>query len=418
MSDILSNAGSALAGGDQLRAAVYQNRIWSRQGISERLFAFFFSGLVYPQIWEYPAIDIEAMALSSDHRVASIASGGCNILAYLTRQPAQIEAVDLNRTHIALNRLKLAAVTHLPAHSDVIRFFGKTNQNHNSKAYDRFLAPHLDAATRAYWERRNWLGKRRIELFDGNIYRAGLLGWFISTVHLLARVHGVDPAEIMQSRCLREQRHFFNERLAPLFERPLVRWMTDRQASLFGLGIPPAQYDALLMAADDRTMASVLRRRLEKLACHFPLRDNYFARQAFGRSYEAPQGAAVPAYLDPAHYEVIRAGAARVTLRNMNLADLLARKSDASMDRYVLLDAQDWMSDAQLNALWVQITRTAAPGARVIFRTAGEASILPGRVAGPVLSQWDYRHDESARFSRRDRSAIYGGFHLYVKKDA
>ncbi len=32
-------------------------------------------------------------------------------------------------------------------------------------------------------------------------------------------------------------------------------------------------------------MALVLRSRLEKLACGFPLTDNYFAWQAFGRGY-------------------------------------------------------------------------------------------------------------------------------------
>ena len=44
-----------------------------------------------------------------------------------------------------------------------------------------------------------------------------------------------------------------------------------------------------------------------------------------------------------------------------------------ALDRYVLLDAQDWMTDEQLNELWSEITRTARPDARVIFRTAGEA---------------------------------------------
>ena len=418
MSDTVTDATPAIAGRKQLQAALHQNEVWSPRGLSERLFALFFSGLVYPQIWEDPDIDIEAMALAPEHRVVSIASGGCNILAYLTCRPAQIEAVDLNPTHIALNRLKLAAITHLPAHADIVRFFGKTDQKHNSKAYDRFLAPRLDNETRAYWERRNWRGKRRVELFDENFYRAGLLGWFISAAHLLARFHGVDPKEIMHAKCLREQRRFFDEQLAPLFERPLIRWITAQEASLFGLGIPPKQYDALLSAAEGPTMASVLRRRLEKLTCHFPLRDNYFARQAFSRRYDCVDGAAVPAYLDPMHYEAIRSGTARVTLRHINLSELLARKPAGSVDRYVLLDAQDWMNNAQLNALWAEITRTATSGARVIFRTAGEASILPGRVADTLLSQWDYRLEESERFGRRDRSAIYGGFHLYVKKAA
>ena len=40
------------------------------------------------------------------------------------------------------------------------------------------------------------------------------------------------------------------------------------------------------------------------------------------------------------------------------------------------------MNDADLTALWTEITRTARPGARVIFRTAADERLLPGRAAG------------------------------------
>jgi S-adenosylmethionine-diacylglycerol 3-amino-3-carboxypropyl transferase len=83
----------------------------------------------------------------------------------------------------------------------------------------------------------------------------------------------------------------------------------------------------------------------------------------------------------------------------------------------VLLDAQDWMSDPQLNELWREITRTARPGARVIFRTAAAADLLPGRVDAGVLRRWRYEAELSRDLARRDRSAIYGGFHLHVLAD-
>ena len=73
------------------------------------------------------------------------------------------------------------------------------------------------------------------------------------------------------------------------------------------------------------------------------------------------------------------------------------------------------MTDAQLTALWAEITRTARPGARVIFRTAAEPrSCRAGSHAG-VLSAGPMRtRSERAPFTRQDRSSIYGGFHLYV----
>jgi len=398
-----------------IRDAVYQNRALSKAGLSERLFTLLFSGLVYPQIWEDPEIDMEAMALTEGHRIVTIASGGCNILAYLTRSPARIDAVDLNTAHIALNRMKLAAVRHLPSQADLFRFFGEAGNRHNSAAYDRFIAPHLDRASRDYWEKRNWRGKRRIAAFEGNFYQRGLLGLFIAVGHRVARLYSIDVTEIMTAKTLEDQRAYFEKRLAPIFHRPLLRWATSRKASLFGLGIPPAQYDSLITSGDG-TMASVLSARLEKLACDFPLKDNYFAWQAFARRYPSPGEAALPAYLDAANYATIRRNLYRVAIHHANFTELLAAKGAGQVDRFVLLDAQDWMSDRQLNELWTEITRTAAPGARVIFRTAAEPSLLPGRVSDTLLDQWSYEAETSRELSARDRSAIYGGFHLYVKK--
>lgn len=394
--------------------AVHRHRHLSKQGLLERAFTFAFRGLVYAQIWEDPAIDMEALAITPDCHVVTIASGGCNVLSYLTADPAKITAVDLNTAHIALNRLKLAAAQRLPDHAAFHRFFAKADCKENVAAYRSHVAPHLDEATRAYWEGRDLIGRRRIGGFARGIYRQGLLGAFISAAHLLARLHGVDPRRMLDATTREEQRAIFETELAPVFDSAFMRWLTSQPASLFGLGIPPAQYEAL---AGDERMDSVLKARLEKLACGFDLKDNYFAVQAFGRGYAGGEGP-LPPYLQAAHHASVVERAGRVDVRHVNFTDFLASQPVGSADRYVLLDAQDWMSDDRLNALWAQITRTARPGARVLFRTAGEPSILPGRVADTVLARWDYRAEESLDYTARDRSAIYGGVHLYVLKDA
>ncbi len=159
-------------------------------------------------------------------------------------------------------------------------------------------------------------------------------------------------------------------------------------------------------------MADVLRGRLERLACDFPLSENYFAWQAFGRRY-AP-GGALPPYLDPANFALVRQNASRVSVHHASFTDHLAAAPANSFDRYVLLDAQDWMGDVELTRLWQEITRTARPGARVIFRTAAEPTILPGRIPQDTLSRWRYRAEQSRALALKDRSAIYGGFHLYI----
>ncbi len=52
-------------------------------------------------------------------------------------------------------------------------------------------------------------------------------------------------------------------------------------------------------------------------------------------------------------------------------------------------------------------------GARVLFRTAAQPSLLPGRLPDELLRQWRYHAGESEAYTRADRSSIYGGVHLY-----
>ncbi|MRG56851.1 DUF3419 family protein [Phyllobacterium sp. SYP-B3895] len=402
---------------EKLNKAVRQNRLLSKAGLSERLFAHVFKGLVYPQIWEDPEVDMEALQILPGHRIVTIASGGCNAMSYLTADPASVEAVDLNTAHVAFNRLKLAAVAHLPNYDAFYRFYGTADDRANLAAYERFIQPHLDATSRAYWEKRMLSGRRRITIFSRDLYRHGLLGLFIGMGHRIARLYGIDPRDLLKASTMEEQRAYFDTALAPLFDKRMIRWATKRKSSLFGLGIPPQQYDALATAGDGN-MAQVLRGRLEKLACGFPLSENYFAWQAFGRGYsDNAETGPLPPYLSRSNFATVRDRAGRMSVVNASFTESLAAKPDASVDRFILLDAQDWMNDTQLNELWAEITRTAAPGARVIFRTAAEPTILPGRIDDTLLDSWDYQEELSRALHERDRSSIYGGFHLYIRKD-
>lgn len=393
-----------------LQRAVHHNPVASRAGVLERLFTLAFSGLVYPQIWEDPDVDLAAMELDPSHRVVAIASGGCNVLSYLVRRPRSIVAVDLNPAHIALTRLKLAAARRL-SYKAFHSFFADACAPGNPAAYTSFLRPHLDEETRRFWDARTLTGRRRIQLFARNFYQHGLLGRFIGIAHLLARLYGRNPAHLLSAASIAEQCALFERQIAPLFRKRLVRWLAGRSLSLYGLGIPPEQYAKLAGGGD---MADVLAERLRRLACDFPVARNYFAWQAFARAYGPAQDPALPLYLQRANFDAIRDGASRVSAVQASYADYLRGEPAASIDRYVLLDAQDWMSDRQLNQLWAEITRTAKPGARVIFRTAGAASILPGRVDPALLGRWTYQEGRSRELFEQDRSAVYGGFHLYA----
>ncbi len=399
-----------------LERAAHQRPANTKRGALERLFTLMFQGFVYNQIWEDPEVDLEALALLPHHRLITIASGGCNVLNYLAADPAKIIAVDLNPNHVALTRLKLSALANLPDYETFFRFFGEANDKANRAAYDNFLSPRLDQETRRYWEKHIPLHGRRINMFARNLYRYGLLGRFIGILHAVAKLHGKKLERILEARTPAEQRAAFDRLIAPLFNYRSVRLLSKSPISLYALGIPPAQYDELVAGTGGNAIA-VLRERVERLACDFPIHENYFAWQAFGRGYDVTNREAVPAYLRRDVYDIIRTRIDKVEVHHASLTEFLSRQPAQSLHRYVLLDAQDWMNPAQLASLWAEIDRTAdARDARVIFRTAGSDSPLPRKLPVELLAPWRYLEEESRAFHAKDRSSIYGGFHVYARR--
>ncbi|GAB6038459.1 DUF3419 family protein [Fundidesulfovibrio butyratiphilus] len=396
-----------------LKSAVRRSPAFSSRGVLEGLFCSWFSGMVYNQIWEDPRVDVEAMALGPGHRVLTIASGGCNILHYLMADPEEVAAVDLNHHHLHLSRLKVAAVRRLPSHDQFFRFFGQADQPANLEAYENAIRPSLPHDTRAYWDARPVPGAaRRISLFSRGLYDHARMGSFLRLLSGLCRLLGKDPARLLAATSLREQREIYRSEIEPLLLHPVVRLLSRFSFSVFSLGIPPSQFEALKRECAG-SVAEDLRARVERLATAFPVRDNPYAWQAFSRRYDVKNRHGVPDYLHKDNFCGIKQRANRVSLTLTSLDAFLDSRPDASLDRYVLLDSQDWMSPAAVAGLWEKIVRTARPGARVIFRTAGAASPVETALPKDLRRAFLYEKALSRALHARDRSGIYGGFHLY-----
>ena len=148
--------------------------------------------------------------------------------------------------------------------------------------------------------------------------------------HAMARLYGKNFDALLAAGSLPEQRAIYEREIAPLFDKPFVRWLARRPSALYGLGIPPAQYRALAGDGADG-LTAVLKRRVERLACDFPVADNYFASQAFGRAYARAEQPSLPPYLQREHFGEIRARAGRVTPHHGSFTEKLASEPDASL---------------------------------------------------------------------------------------
>ena len=391
-----------------LKNAVYANK--KKISIHDRLFAFWFERLVYPQIWEDPVVDLKALNLKPTDHLITIASGSCNALSYLTASPKKITAVDLNHTHVALGQLKIEAFKQL-TYKEFYRFFGEANSVNNPRIYRELLAPNLNRATRDYWE-GGIKGFERIRMFEKGFYKYGLLGKLIGIIHIGAKLYRVKLDELLKQPSIEAQGQWFDDNVAKIFDSRLVKKIMGSPLALYNLGIPPSQHASL---CEDRpeSMAQVLKERARKLATVDDINNNYFAYQAYGRRYDHSNPSNKPLYLQEQYFELIRNNIDRLSIEQNNVLDALKSMPANSVDAVVLLDAQDWMTADEMITLWTEITRTANLGARIIFRTAGAASPIETSLGKDLNQRWKRNHTKSDQLIHEDRSAIYGAFHLY-----
>lgn len=404
---------------DALWRAVRTAEPTSKEGLLQRFFAYWFDAFVYNQIWEDPLADLQALQLDETSRVLTISSGGCNALNYLLAGPASVTAVDLNRHHVYLLDLKLAALKHLPDHESFFAFFGAGKADGAAVLYRRYIAPNLDARTRRFWESNSLFGRllhgRRISFFEnGGLYNHSRNAYFLKFFHRYAKLIGLDPAKILKATSPAEQAEIYQQHIGPFFDNFVFKLIGRLPVTMFGLGIPPQQYEELTKElGGDSSIIDLYRERVRRLACDFPIGENYFAWQAFARRYDTEKQIAVPDYLKRENYDWLRQSADKLSTRISSITDAITRRPKGAFDRFVFLDAQDWMDLGSITDLWTAIAEKGAPDSRVIFRTAGSKSPVETSLPVELMARFEYDADLSAELFKKDRSSIYGGFHLY-----
>ncbi len=400
----------------ELANIMVRKKPWSFQGALERLFTVSFNGLVYNQIWEDPRVDIEGLRLDQDSRLLTISSGGCNILNYLTVKPRSIVAVDVNASHLALTRLKLAAVAYLPSHDALFRFFGCADDESNLVNYERYLRDRLDDQTRQFWDGGSWIRQKfagpRIKFFSRNLYDYGSMGLFNRFIHILTGMKKLEAQEFLNASTRDEREMLYRKYCEPMLNSFSAKMLSKLPFLLHALGVPPAQLERIKIE-EGGDLLSVYQARLKRLLCEFPLEDNYFAWQAFGRCYDTVERRAIPDYLKPGYFPVLKSNVHRIQTHFCSLTAFLRTQPKRSLNRFLFLDSQDWMTADQINALWSEVARVGQPGSRIMFRTGGSKPVVESSLKPVLRARFQYERQLSLDLFRRDRSAIYGGVHVY-----
>jgi len=385
--------------------------------IDQRIFnAIYSRSLVYNTCWEDPAVDRLALDLRPDDTVLAITSAGCNVLDYALAGVKRIHAVDANPRQTALLELKLAAIRRLD-HADFFQIFGHGYHPRFREIYHDVLKHELVGFSRDYWDSQaHWFTSRA-----GSFYYHGLSGIVARCfrTYLKLRPRLAEPiAALFHADTIAEQRNLYDERILPLMWSKGMNWTLSRQITMSLLGVPYPQRKEV-QAQHAGGVAGFIRESVEYVFRHLPAWNNYFWRVYVLGSYSQT---CCPEYLKPAGFQALKQGLAeRIVAHTDTVTDFL-KSGDDAISKFVLLDHMDWMGAYHPQALleeWAALLARAAPGARIIFRSAH---------ARPAYLDWVEIEMDSARLrlrdalvfhdararelSQSDRVHTYAGFHI------
>lgn len=374
--------------------------------------ALYARSLVYNTCWEDPAVDRQALKLGADDTVLVITSAGCNALDYALQGPRAIHAVDANPRQNALLELKLAAIRQLEF-EDFFAIFGEGYHARFRELYRQHLRGELSDFARGFWDRYGkWFTSRH-----GSFYFHGLSGFVARGFRSYFRMRpqlARDVQDLLACDDLDTQRRIYDERIAAELWTPTIKWVLGRQLTMSLLGVPHPQR-RLVQAQHPGGVAGFIRDAIEYVFRHLPVADNYFWRVYLNGHYTPT---CCPEYLKRDNFAALKGGLADCIETHTCTVTEFLEEGDEPISRFVLLDHMDWMSSYHPAALvdeWNAILERAAPGARILLRSAHAAPpfldwVAAGPEHRPLTELLHFDHALAMRLHDADRVHTYAGF--------
>lgn len=348
--------------------------------------------LFFAQVREDPTCEIEALALDArpGANVVCVSSGGCTALSLLAAGAGRVAAVDLNATQNHVVELKAAALVRLDSAADVTAFLGGWPAERAERlAWYARLRGSLTSRARGWWDAREGQVTR-------GVITTGVSERFIAAVVAVVRA-GIHPRRrverLLACRTLEEQR--------ALYER---EWNSRRWRALFSVLLNRfvfnRTYDpAFFRNVENPSFAEHFYRLAEHAIRDLPIGENYFLHQMLTGYYPR---AGLPPYLTERGAAAAQAGLSRLTVVDGDYLSYLRTCPDGSVDGFALSNICEWLDAAQTEALFAEVVRAAAPGARLCFRNFVGWTDVPPRLAGRVVEDVGL----GSALSRRDRSVV------------
>ncbi len=347
-----------------------------------------FSEINYSQCWEDADVLVEGLQVQKNDVVVSIASGGENTLALLTKDPARVIALDVNPTQLYLFELKLAAFKRLD-NSQYLELAGSRPSSRRMELY-KMCKPELSDDARSFWNKKPGI------IQSGFINGGKFENYFkIFREKILPLIQTQDNINhLFNIRTLEELQVFYKEKWNTwawqvvfdiFFSRPVMS-LLGRERSFFRYSGP-----GLSKALFDRTQYA-----LTMLLPRFNPYLQYILNGTHLLALPYP-------YLKE-NYDLIQKRLDRVEWHLASLEDYLEIAQNKYINRFNLSDIFEYMSRENYHRILEKIVQKGAPGGRLMYWNM----MVPRRRPDSMARMLEPDKDLSLELRRKDRAFFYG----------
>lgn len=332
------------------RSVAHVRRVSLPSAVDDRLY--------FAQVREDPRLEIEALEPSTEDSIVVVGSGGCTALSLLAAGAGQVTAVDMNRAQNHLIELKVAALT-LLSRAESLALLGVAESSAPARldAYEALRAS-LTPEAIVYWDAQR-------SAVAGGVLNTGVTERFIRGVILALRVFVHPRARVermLACESLDAQRRLFETEWNTVQWRAFFRLLLNR--AVFRRAYDPAFFAHL----ERPSFADHFRRQAEHAFTGLEVRDNYFLHHMLTGRYPLGVAGGVPPYLSEEGHAAAGMSRERLTLVDGTFTDHLRTLPDGSVSGFALSNICEWLAPRDVDGLFAEVVRTAAPNATLCFR--------------------------------------------------
>jgi S-adenosylmethionine:diacylglycerol 3-amino-3-carboxypropyl transferase len=305
----------------------------------------------YSQCWEDSEIVLQSLDVKTDDVVFSIASGGENVFAMMSKTENEVFAIDYNPSQIFLVNLKFIAIKNLDF-DQYLEFIGIKKCKNRKQIFNQ-LALLLDKKTTFYFQ-------NNIKLIERGVIHIGKFDKYLQVFSKRILPFLVSSTAVKKAIATDNQESQYNT-----YQKIWNNWrwrLIGEQ--FFGKSVMQkmGRHKVMFKYNDKKSTGSIYLDRAEEFLKNGSIHKNHYLDYILTGNFSNN----LHYYLKKEVFQIIK-NKQEINLLNSDILTYLKTMPDNSFNKFNLSDVFESMNNNETEAVFKEILRTATNNARIIF---------------------------------------------------